>query len=198
MTLDDDLRQAGLPTSLLGCSYKVWLRNDIRIMLDHYEKTDPLKAPKIELMGLLHSLAKELVLTRQDRVHILGAYRRGRKTRRSSRNSKPTVHTPAEEQAPPQNPIEDYEFDIYGNRVYPSLDTVCTVCDKNLDESNTPHESVTSKCTHPRNVCRECTATFIETQFRDKMWDEIQCPSCPGILSYSDMQLHAGEGIFER
>ena len=74
----------------------------------------------------------------------------------------------------------------------------CSVCLDTLDDSNMALRAVTSLCRHKRNVCMRCIATSITTQFSEKAWDQVECPSCKERLTYHDMETFADREIFEK
>ena len=74
----------------------------------------------------------------------------------------------------------------------------CTVCYEVLDSGSIPERRITSTCQHDPDICKDCLATSITSQFSDKIWDQVSCPSCHERLNYHDMQAFAEKSIFER
>lgn len=74
----------------------------------------------------------------------------------------------------------------------------CVVCYQQLKPTNRIQRKITSGCDHEPDVCKECLIVSIKIQFRDKMWDQIECPSCPQRLSHHDMQLFADKDTFNK
>ena len=77
-------------------------------------------------------------------------------------------------------------------------DPACTVCCENLDTDNFPAHKVTSTCQHEPDICKTCLASSIATQFSNKIWDQVACPTCHARLSFHDIQEFATKDIFEK
>ena len=70
MVNEEDYRRAGVPTSLLSCSYKSWQKVQLRMVLDHYEQEHRLRASKLNLMSALHALTQRIVLSKYKKLRI--------------------------------------------------------------------------------------------------------------------------------
>ena len=57
---------------------------------------------------------------------------------------------------------------------------------------------VTSTCDHELDLCDECVAVSITTQFASKIWNHIDCPSCGDRLQIEDVNKHATKEIAAR
>lgn len=77
MVNESDYQRAGVPTRLLGLTYLVWTRADLRVILDHYDQEYRRQASKLELMTALNTLIIERGLDRNDRISILSAWHSG-------------------------------------------------------------------------------------------------------------------------
>ncbi|KAH7126853.1 hypothetical protein B0J11DRAFT_409937, partial [Dendryphion nanum] len=72
----------------------------------------------------------------------------------------------------------------------------CPICISSLSSSHFPVRPPTSTCLHTPNTCTHCLRHWIRTQFRTKLWTQIQCPECPSLLSHRDMSLFAPRSVF--
>ena len=70
MVNDEDYRRAGVPTSLLSCSYKSWQKVQLRMVLDHYGQEHRLRASKLILMSALHTLTQRIGLSKYEKLRI--------------------------------------------------------------------------------------------------------------------------------
>ena len=208
-----DYRRAGVPASLLGCSFKNWQRSQLRIVLDHFEQTYRPRASKLELMGTLHAFSLHYVLASHHKHDILRAHRYHQEApvfhlRPRSQNvfsAGPTnnigasgvnqIHMPQVAERAQPNAILEIGEVVHNT---PENTPECIVCSDTLNESNTPTEDTTSACRHGRDICRQCIATSVVTQFREKTWDQIDCPNCSERLNYHDVRSHAETDTFER
>lgn len=73
---DENLRRAGLPTQLLGISYRSWRGSQLRIILDHYGRRYRPQASKPQLILAPQSLSQERSLTFRDRRNVLNVHTR--------------------------------------------------------------------------------------------------------------------------
>ena len=174
-------------------------------------------------MGSLHSLTQQRALTRHDKPHILRAHKRGETFQplqapltveppiapggrdigegTAEHEATARLQRMGEDQydAAPDVDSKDGHFEVSewtedAARNRPE----CIVCYDNLDNSNTPIRDTTSTCEHEPNVCCRCIIQSLETQSYNKIWDQIECPSCSEPLDYDDMHHHAGKDVFER
>ncbi len=74
----------------------------------------------------------------------------------------------------------------------------CAVCFESITTEDKPHRTVTSTCQHEIDTCHQCLTTSISTQLSDKMWDQIDCPSCGERLTSDDVQVWADKQTCER
>ena len=178
MVNDETYRQAGVPISLLGCSYKYWQMEHLRAVLDHYGRTWRYGASKLELMSELHRLVQERLLTWRDKSRILTA----RKKARLRGNNRPP--------------------EVQHNNAMPDTSSAarldCVVCLEGLGPHNAPQRKITSACDHEPNVCLSCLTQSISAQFTSKLWDQIDCPSCSARLDHQDVQAFAEAEVFGR
>lgn len=74
----------------------------------------------------------------------------------------------------------------------------CIVCLEALEITAFPKRKTTAACSHKPDVCLQCLSNSIATQFTDKMWDQIDCPSCGQRLEFIDVKAFANSAVFER
>lgn len=74
----------------------------------------------------------------------------------------------------------------------------CGVCIEPLRLEAFPNRKITPACSHEPDVCLDCLAQHITSQFCNKMWNHIDCPSCSARLLYEDVRAFATVGTFER
>ena len=114
MITDETYHRAGVPTSILGCSYKSWRRAQLITILDHYAEPYPEGATKLDLMNALHTLSQRQPLTRRDKSRILNPQLRSMPLELGDVESS----SPSEENAPtPEAVLENHlviSGDIFG------------------------------------------------------------------------------------
>ena len=74
----------------------------------------------------------------------------------------------------------------------------CPICMEQESLFNFPQRRITSTCTHRPNICLQCVSQSIKVQMEVKIWDQIVCPLCPGLLTYADMKAWASNDDFQR
>ena len=74
----------------------------------------------------------------------------------------------------------------------------CTVCFERLEASAFPKRNITAACNHEPNVCLTCLSGSIAAQFKYKIWDQIDCPSCGQRLDFMDIKAFADPVVFGR
>ena len=217
----DDL---GFPTTLLGMSYSSWTKDNIRIILGHYQWRYSTHT-KRDLMHELDLLVREHDLDLEDRREILKASRRGKPLPRCKPRARRVPHTTlsdrqsAARRALAQNPARirtrsqaalaaststtlqasnKTTLTNPGPHVTSSLLRDCIVCYDTLNILTVPQRRITSTCGHEPDVCRSCLATSISTQFNSKVWDQISCPSCSQRLDFQDVKAFADPDVFTR
>ena len=197
MVNDQDYRRAGVPTSLLGCSYNNWRKMEILAVLDHYGRgSRRLLASKLELMGLLHELVRELSLTRGDKWRIVRAYwtlpplqsQVLTALNATMNSSRPSENTSRDDESEEEKSILEHHE--------PTKPT-CKVCFETLDPNNMPSRNITAACQHNSGVCKHCVMASIITQFNHKGWNQVECPSCSQRPEYHDMETFADRETFE-
>ena len=215
-----------VPTTLLGLKCRSWKRSQIRLILDHYSwKWDSNFSTKIDLTHQLHLLVQEYELDRRDRKRIFNAHKRGEplpprkpRVRRVRRPPYPVLNDvsdlrSAQRQArartTSQPMLVPTNLDILqatknhsSTKSRPNAASFspadCEVCFETLNGQNTPKRKTTFSCSHEPNVCRSCLATSIATQVNNKVWDQIDCPSCGQRLHFRDVKKFADPIVFER
>ena len=182
--LREQLTEAGLPHRYLGLGFRRWSRTDICAVLDRYRVYyDSYATPsKFELLDLLDDLISSRGLTRNHRFLIL----KGRLPRNASNVVKRNVN--GRIQSSPSSSTNSSDGDL----------GECVVCDKALTISNSPNRPITLTCEHKPDVCRDCLAKSIRIQFKGKMWDNINCPTCNARLGHEDVQAFGTAKTFRR
>ena len=219
-------RRCGRERPPLGYSVDSWTKSNLQTILTHFGRRYGPRSLKFELIRDVSALLQERLLSGRDLRNILlghereetrrQAHRSGQRLRLSiRRNRRPLNETEEEDEAAKfsgigYNPAVDISSEDWStsedqdrSTVEPPADTPssqheCTVCFETLDETNTPKQCITSTCEHAIDICRQCLATSIDTQFNSKTWDQIQCPSCGELLSHADLQVHAEEELFQK
>lgn len=74
----------------------------------------------------------------------------------------------------------------------------CMICANTRSLHHFPHRNPTAQCEHETDVCRKCLRTWIASEFKAKMWDEINCPVCSQRLQHEDMRAFAPSDVFRR
>ena len=175
MITDETYHRAGVPTSILGCSYRYWRKAQLTTVLDHYAEPYPEGASKLDLMNALHTLSQRQPLTRRDKSRILNHRLRSMPLESSNVDSS----SPSKENAP-------------------TPDQLCTVCLESFEASQFPGRRLTSACDHEPTLCLLCLVTSISTQFSSKTWNQITCPDCGAGLEHQDIKDFADDETFQR
>lgn len=195
----------GVPTTLLGMSYRSWTGTQIQIILDHYQwQYDQITRSKQNLMHELDLLIQEHDLDIQDRRDILNALKRGdplprrkSRVRRVPHSALPDRKAIARRERA-QNRAQTRAFTDPSHKSASALPRDCTVCFETLNPQTIPERRITSSCSHEPDVCRSCLATSIATQLDSKVWDHIDCPTCGQRLGFQDVKEFADHEVFER
>ncbi|KAF2856778.1 hypothetical protein T440DRAFT_356672, partial [Plenodomus tracheiphilus IPT5] len=74
----------------------------------------------------------------------------------------------------------------------------CIICTEIRSTHHFPSRPPTSQCTHEPNTCRRCLRTWIHSEFKSKIWNEINCPICSTRMEYKDIRDFAPHEIFLR
>lgn len=173
MTNTQNYRRRGVPTSLLGWSYKQWTCKQLQIVLRHYGQPYGRRDGKLNLMSALHLLCQQRHITALDRSHILNDEELGLGLERLFDI---TIHQAIREAA-----RQD-----------------CTVCLESLHPDKFPQRRVTASCEHEPDACNDCTAASIAAQLANKLWNHIDCPTCGKRLDYQDIKDFAEDDTFQR
>ena len=214
----------GFPTTLLGMSYSSWTRENIRIILDHYQWQYHTRT-KLHLMHELDLLVQEHDLDLEDRREIFKAIRRANPLPRCKPRVRRVPHTTlpdgksAARRALAQNPAQTRKrsqaalaasttatlqppnhttLTNSGPHLTSTVSKDCVVCYDPLTTRTVPQRRITTACNHEPDVCRSCLATSISTQFNSKVWDQISCPSCSQRLEFQDVKDFADPDVFTR
>lgn len=177
MVSDTDYVRERVPTHLLGLHWTSWTIYRLRIVLNHYGVSRGRSVSKLDLMRRLNRLVHDHNLNRFDRLQILSAHRRGGPL-------------------PTRKPKVLDATSVSAVRKISGTD--CIVCFETLEPTAFPKLKTTGACTHKPDVCLQCLSSSITTQFTNKMWDQIDCPSCGERLGFMDVQAFADPVVFER
>ena len=175
MITDETYHLAGVPTSILGCSYRSWRKAQLTTVLGHYAEPYPEGASKLDLMKALYALSQRQSLSRRDKSRILN---------------------PRSRSAPLE--LSNVDSSSPSNENAPTPDQHCTVCLESFEAKQFPERKLTLACDHEPSVCRSCLATSISTQLSSKIWDQINCPDCGAGLEHQDIKDFANEETFQR
>ena len=74
----------------------------------------------------------------------------------------------------------------------------CNVCFDQITPANRPRRQITKTCNHEPDICTSCLRASISGQFANKVWDQIDCPSCRARVAYEDIKLFADSSVFGR
>ncbi|KAL7822269.1 hypothetical protein V8C26DRAFT_390525 [Trichoderma gracile] len=77
-------------------------------------------------------------------------------------------------------------------------DRDCSICADTKEPILFPRFSPTASCEHPPTACLECLERSIRSDLTSKIWTDIRCPECRGLLDYTDIQRYADEETFRR
>ncbi|KAK5117972.1 hypothetical protein LTR62_004016 [Meristemomyces frigidus] len=72
----------------------------------------------------------------------------------------------------------------------------CNVCSDTKPSFNFPIKPPTANCDHPITTCTLCLETWLATEITTKGTTPIKCPSCPFILTYTDILRSASPAAF--
>ena len=212
--------------SLLGSPYKSWRKAGLRGILSRYGRFPGKRATKLELMssaqeaveehgaslqgGLTSEIMLELMTLAQAAAekHRASEKRRHRskylwsQTRsRCSRSHRGLARSSSKDEGG-ESMLGQTETTLQTDGIIPDRDEIdrpgCSVCLDSFDQSNTPSRAITSLCRHKLNICKRCITTSISTQFSEKVWDHVECPSCKERLTYHDMETFADRETFEK
>lgn len=87
------------------------------------------------------------------------------------------------------NEYEDYynsEPRAKKSPVVKKNDRSCLTCieDKPFEEY---YRNITYACTRSREICEDCAVSWVKAKVEDGLWNSINCPQCPNILSYAEV-----------
>lgn len=77
-------------------------------------------------------------------------------------------------------------------------DSPCTICDCTFSIEQEGFHTITSTCSHVRDVCTSCVKQHITCQSQVTGWDTISCPSCNASFEFKDIKIWASPLDFER
>lgn len=72
------------------------------------------------------------------------------------------------------------------------------ICTDSRSLRHFPKRAQTAHCTHDVNTCRRCLRKWIQSSFKTKLWDQINCPECGLRMQYDDIREFAPPEIFRR
>ena len=197
------------------------------MILSHYGVGSEARTLKLILMRRLNRLCRHRGLDRYDRLEIFRAYRNGvplppckPRILRSRRDTKPIrgARTTQSTRSKHHNRRADtnvrglyfrfgYSFNTSTiptkteTSVASADKTVvfdCTVCLERLEPIAFPKRNITGACNHNPDVCLTCLSASIATQFKNRVWDHIDCPSCGQRLEFIDVNEFADSQTFEK
>lgn len=74
----------------------------------------------------------------------------------------------------------------------------CMVCAETLSVRRFPRRPPTTQCEHEINTCRHCLRGWIRSEFKSKVWDQLDCPECRARMEYDDVKQFAPPEVFRR
>jgi hypothetical protein len=74
----------------------------------------------------------------------------------------------------------------------------CNVCTETRPLFQFPERTPTEDCQHGIETCTHCLRTWIESDFKSKMWNEVNCPTCRARLQHNDVMDFAPRNVFVR
>jgi hypothetical protein len=74
----------------------------------------------------------------------------------------------------------------------------CMVCVETRSLSHFPKRAITAQCTHEVNTCRHCLRGWIRSEFKSKVWNQLDCPECKARMAYDDVKEFAPIEVFRR
>ena len=75
---------------------------------------------------------------------------------------------------------------------------ICHVCCEVQFSDLFPSRLPTSTCKHAMEVCRLCLEKSIAEQMAQKIWDQIDCPTCSERMGFFDVKEFANTVTFEK
>ncbi|KAF2797013.1 hypothetical protein K505DRAFT_322868 [Melanomma pulvis-pyrius CBS 109.77] len=74
----------------------------------------------------------------------------------------------------------------------------CMVCAESLSVHRFPQRPPTAQCEHGINTCRHCLRGWIRSEFKSKVWDQLDCPECRARMEYDDVKQFAPPEVFRQ
>ncbi|KAF2109151.1 hypothetical protein BDV96DRAFT_472576, partial [Lophiotrema nucula] len=74
----------------------------------------------------------------------------------------------------------------------------CIICAESRSIRRFSEHTPTSQCSHEINTCRRCLRTWIESEWKAKMWDQLKCPECKAQMQFADVKAAAPSHILKR
>lgn len=132
---------------------------------------------------------------KQEHNRNAGLFERGRNHQSSHSKSSKAEGSKSRHRPPSRRDSHHHHHD---SEATPRVRKECMICTDTLSLRHFPARLPTAKCSHEIDVCHRCLQTWIESQFRTKMWDAIVCPICPSVLQTPDMRDFAPSGVLKR
>ncbi|OCK79708.1 hypothetical protein K432DRAFT_426286 [Lepidopterella palustris CBS 459.81] len=74
----------------------------------------------------------------------------------------------------------------------------CIVCVETRSVRHFPNRPPTSSCTHTTQVCKRCLRDWIRSEFKAKVWNQINCPECRSLMLHEDIREFAPPEVFRK
>lgn len=174
-------------------------RFDRREILGAYTRGDPLppRKPKISAVTSGSTVKKTSSIEKTPSDKKLASFKKVPSVEKAPSVKKLT----SVKKVPSVKKVASFK-EVASIRKVPSFQKIsgidCIVCFETLEPTVFPKRTTTAACSHKPDVCLQCLSSSITTQSRDKMWDQIGCPSCGERLGYTDVQAFADSVVFER
>ncbi len=72
------------------------------------------------------------------------------------------------------------------------------VCMEEITPADRPRRRITRACGHEPDVCIPCLRGSIAAQIENKVWDQIDWPSCNARLAHEDVKIFADSSVYGR
>lgn len=74
----------------------------------------------------------------------------------------------------------------------------CLICVESRPVSRFPSRPPTLQCSHPPHVCRPCLRKWIHSEFKSRVWDQLNCPECSSKMQHDDVKEFAPFEVFRK
>ncbi|PSN63182.1 hypothetical protein BS50DRAFT_501331 [Corynespora cassiicola Philippines] len=74
----------------------------------------------------------------------------------------------------------------------------CLICVESRPVSRFPSRPPTLQCSHPPQVCRPCLRKWIRSEFKSRVWDQLNCPECSSKMQHDDVKEFASSEVFRK